>query len=60
MCTTNAPQVKCRGQLLQAVPLVVELIKDVNSDVRQVAVNAISQIADVGQLVNSPFMCTSI
>jgi hypothetical protein len=60
MCATNTPQVKYRGQLPQAVPLVVELIKDEDNDVRQAAVNATSQIADIGQSISSPFMCTSI
>jgi HEAT repeat protein len=58
-CASHVFEAECRPQMAGAVQLVVELLKDDYSNVRQAAWEAIPKLADVCQSVSSPYICIS-
>ena len=59
MCASNAPQATCHSHLPEAVQAIVGLLQDDDSDVRQAALNAITELAHVGQSFSPSLMCVS-
>ena len=53
---SNPPQVDCRGQIWKTV---LSWLQDKDSDVRQAALGAISQLVVDGLSINSIFMCAT-
>ena len=52
----NSPQADCHGQMKKTVQPVVDRLQDDDSDVRQAALGAISQLVVVGLSINFIFI----